>query len=358
MKPKRILLIIGSLRAGGAERQFSGLAILLKQHGYDIKVITYEAGDFYLNVLVENGIDYEMCSELSSRITRPFKLARKIREWNPDVVISYLLSTNLSVCLSRLLIKFNLIVSERNTTQHITLREQLAYRLYLCSDYIVPNSYSQKKFLERNFSFLRNKIRVITNFTDISHFYPTYKTTNPVPVVLTLGRYVYQKNGLLYIRAISKLKEKGIRAKFVWYGDKTLECYNEMHDLVQELDLTDYIELNGPTRNPLDVYQNSDIFCLPSLYEGYPNVICEAMACGIPIACSNVCDNGTIVKEDINGVLFNPLSVDSIADSLEKILRFSKDELANIGKTNRKFIETNNSSDKFINEYIKLIECL
>lgn len=358
MESKRILLIIGSLRAGGAERQFCGLAILLKQHGYDVKVITYEEGDFYLKLLTDNDINYEKCSELSNRFTRTFKLAQIIREWKPNVVISYLLSTNLSVCLSRLITKFNLIVSERNTTQQISLREQIAYHLYLCSDYIIPNSYAQKEFLEQHFSFLRKKIRVITNFTDINHFYPSSKIKKSIPVVLTLGRYVYQKNGVRYIKAISKLRDKGIHAKFLWYGDKSLECYHEMYQLVLEYGLTDYVELNGSIQNPLDAYQNSDIFCLPSVYEGYPNVICEAMACGIPIACSNVCDNGNIVKEDVNGVLFDPLSVDSIANGLEKILKLSKEELANIGRSNRKFIETNNTSDKFIYKYIELIETL
>lgn len=44
-------------------------------------------------------------------------------------------------------------------------------------------------------------------------------------------------------------------------------------------------------------YRKADVFCLPSLYEGYPNVVAEAMSCGLPILCSNVCENPYIVEE-------------------------------------------------------------
>ena len=74
------------------------------------------------------------------------------------------------------------------------------------------------------------------------------------------------------------------------------------------------------------LYQKVDLFCLPSIIEGFPNVICEAMASGLPVICSNVCDNPFIVKSQENGFLFKPEDPTDIADNLIKAISLSERE--------------------------------
>ena len=131
-----------------------------------------------------------------------------------------------------------------------------------------------------------------------------------------------------------------------------------MRDLVDKLDLSDYIELCDQVENPLYVYHNSDIFCLPSLYEGYPNVICEAMACGLPIVCSNVCDNPLIVENGVGGFLFNPISEENIANALELMINLSKEDKLNMSRHNRRCVVERNSSVVFLDKYLALMKKL
>lgn len=354
---RKILFFIESLGSGGAEYQLSSLSIMLKKSGYDVKIITYADRPFYKKYVEENGVKYECNLSLSNRYLRTLKIIKEIKKYSPDLVISFLTSTNFSVCCSRVFFKFPLVVSERNTTQVNSLKNKILYNLYRMADFVVPNSYSQKKFLNDNYPFLKDKVVVITNFTDTNKFYPSpCSPQNEVPVISTIARYFYQKNGLKYIRAISLLKRKGVKAKFYWYGNIHQEAYQEMKNLVENLELTDYIELCDKVDNPLDVYQKSDIFCLPSLYEGYPNVICEAMACGLPIVCSNVCDNPLIVENGVGGFLFNPISEENIAKALELMINLSKEDKLNMSRHNRRCVVELNSSIVFLNKYIALIK--
>jgi glycosyltransferase involved in cell wall biosynthesis len=95
---------------------------------------------------------------------------------------------------------------------------------------------------------------------------------------------------------------------------------------------------------------------LPSLFEGYPNVICEAMSCGLPVLCSDVCDNLDLIKDGINGFLFNPRSIESIVNAIFKYSQLSIEEIEYIRKSNRKYaIETFNKND-FILKYSILFQ--
>ena len=98
------------------------------------------------------------------------------------------------------------------------------------------------------------------------------------------------------------------------------------------------------------------MFCLPSFYEGTPNVICEAMACGLPVVCSEVCDNPMYVKDGINGFLFDPHSVESIALGLEKIIKINNADYISYCQQSRKIAEKQLSKDVFIEKYLTLIK--
>ena len=102
-------------------------------------------------------------------------------------------------------------------------------------------------------------------------------------------------------------------------------------------------------------YQQSDGFCLPSFYEGFPNVLCEAMACGLPVVASNVCDNPYIVSEGENGYLFDPKDPDSIADALQRLVALSNCERKEIGIRNRNRIVEICAEKVFLDKYEALL---
>lgn len=354
----KILCITENLGSGGAERQLCGLAIELKNKGYDVKVVTYLENQFYQPMLENSGIAYEFLPELWPKWTRIWRMAKLVKREKADVVISYLTAVNRSMCIAKPLFNAKLIISERNTNQSVSIKDQITYFLYRWADKIVCNSYSQKNFVKTNFPKLKHKTHTITNFVDTEKFKPGQKRVlNEIPQIVTVARYGEQKNCENYLKAIQICKERGISAQFHWYGNKTfdVEYYKKIEELQQDFGLVDILTLHTPHNNIVDIYQQADAFCLPSYYEGFPNVLCEAMSCGLPVACSNVCDNPYIVKDTKCALLFDPNDPEEIANQLMRLASMNMEERSMIGKDNRNRILGLCSMEHFISEYENII---
>lgn len=356
---KRILLITESLGSGGAERQICGLTVMLTNAGYPCQLITYFKNQFYETYLRQNEVDYQFMPELANKKARVFKVAKYVQQYKADVVISYLPSVNITMCLAKPFFKAKLVVSERNNNTCITPSDIIQFNMYRIADAIVPNSNSQGLFIRKNFSFLSKKVHPIINFVDVNRFTPTeVPTKNDVLRIVTVARYTQQKNVLTYLKAIRMAKDLGLKVHFDWYGDKTCNAayYAKIEQEYYLLNISDYMTLHTPNLKIEEVYRKADVFCLPSLFEGYPNVIAEAMSCGLPVICSNRYENPYIIEDGINGFLFNPDSVEDIMSAIRNIASLSPEERQNMGKRNRQLCLERNTERTFLQSYVKLIE--
>lgn len=358
---KRILCLIDTLGMGGAERQMIGLALFLKQKGYHVDLVTYYDHDFYAELVQNYGIGTKTLKVSDNRLSKIRSIQQHIKEVGGyDCVIAYKNGPAVISCLIKLLGgKFKLIVSERNTNQFIGINDRLKFFLYRWADFVVPNSYAQKIFINKYFPNLAPKTITINNFTDTDYFKPVYAEKETKFTILTVARVARQKNIINYLKAIRILKDNSVNVKFEWYGDVQTgeEPYGDnVHEQLKELDIEDMIQFYPATTDIAKHYQNCDIFCLPSIYEGFPNVICEAMSCGKPIICSRICDNPNIVQDGINGIFFNPNDVSDIAKQLMRICSMPKDRLNAWGDKSREIGEVLFSKESFVNKYIKLIE--
>ena len=102
-------------------------------------------------------------------------------------------------------------------------------------------------------------------------------------------------------------------------------------------------------------YVKADYFCLPSFYEGTPNVICEAMASGLPVICSNVCDNGRYVEDRVNGFLFDPHDVNSMASTIQQILKIDNNAYLTYKDNSRSKALTMLAKHVFIKNYLDIL---
>lgn len=358
---KKILLTTENLGSGGAERQICGLASMLTKVGFPCRLITYVENQFYEPYLRQHGVDYQFVPELWNKKTRVFKAAKYVRQYKPDVVISFLPSVNKTMCLAKLFFKAKLMVSERNNNTCITRSDKMLFNLYRMADAIVPNSNSQGKFICKNFPFLSKKVHPIINFVDVNRFTPSETPVrNNTLRIVTVARYTQQKNVLTYLKAVRMAKDMGLNVHFDWYGDKNHNAayFAEVEKEYQQLDIADYLTLHDPKQKIEEEYRKADIFCLPSLFEGYPNVVAEAMSCGLPILCSNVYENPYIVEEGVNGFLFDPKKPEAIANAIKKMVRLSYENRQEMGKRNRQLCLKRNTEEAFLKSYVELIEKL
>lgn len=201
----------------------------------------------------------------------------------------------------------------------------------------------------------------IINFVDVNRFTPSETPVqNDVLRIVTVARYTLQKNVLTYLKAVRMVKDMGLNVHFDWYGDKrhNVAYYEEIEKEYQQLDIADYLTLHDPNQKIEEEYRKADIFCLPSLFEGYPNVLAEAMSCGLPILCSNVYENPYIVEEGVNGFLFDPKRPEAIANAIKNMVGLSYENRQEMGKRNRQLCLKRNTEDAFLKSYVELINSL
>lgn len=355
----KILLFIDNLGAGGAQRQLVGLAVMLLERGYNVKVATYHKTDFYKSFLDNNKVPNELIPGADNTKKRILAVRSYIKEERPDCVIAYQETPSLVVCAAKLIGgNYKLIVSERNTTQRVGKNERVRFFLYQWADAIVPNSHSQEKWLIDHYDWMKRKITTITNFVDLNKFAYTKHTRKEVPVIMVAASIWASKNTLGLIDAAKILRDKGIKFKIQWYGksEKWIDYFNQCQEKINSYKLQDMVELLPKTKEIQKKYQEADYFCLPSFYEGTPNVVCEAIATGLPVLCSNVCDNSIYVHEGLNGALFNPNTPNDIAVKIQTLLSQSEDDYQRYRDNSRTIAEQQLSSDVFIQKYLQLLE--
>lgn len=356
---KKIILLTDCLGAGGAQRQLVGLAIMLKEKDYNVTVATYHNIDFYKKQLDDAGVRNLVIPNGSNKKTRIWAVRTFLKKERPDWVVSYQETPSLLACIAKVTgCKFRLIVSERNTTQAVGMNERVRFFLYRWADAIVPNSYAQENYLTSHYPWMQKKLKTITNFVDLDYFSFIERKKRKVPEIVIAATIWSSKNTLGFIEAVKKLVDRNSRFHVSWYGKSNIDMdyYNESLQKIQEYGIQDYIELKDKTKQIKNVYHNADLFCLPSFYEGTPNVICEAISTGLPVACSDVCDNYIYVKPGCNGVLFDPNNPNDMANKISQLLYISSLEFEKYQKNSRQIALGKLSKDVFVDAYVKIIE--
>ena len=158
------------------------------------------------------------------------------------------------------------------------------------------------------------------------------------------------------MEAVSIIVKDGYKMHVDWYGQDLEDDYsNECHEALNKNNLNDVFAFHKPSPSIQNEYRLADVFCLPSLYEGFPNVLCEAMSSGLPVLCSRVCDNPRILEEGVNGFLFNPLDSEDIAKTIELYINLSLEKKRDMAQKSREIAIGLFSRDSFINKYLNLI---
>ena len=135
-----------------------------------------------------------------------------------------------------------------------------------------------------------------------------------------------------------------------------LEDYLKAEQLIRDTKIEGVFFLHDKTDQVDMVMKQYDAMCLPSIHEGFSNSISEAICCGMPVICSDVSDNHIMVEDGINGFLFNPYDVNTIADSIVKFCRISLNDRIEMAKSSRiKACQLFNKED-FVRKYIELIK--
>lgn len=230
--------------------------------------------------------------------------------------------------------------------RHTVLRNSLA---------IVANSDGLRKMAEAADPF---PVRTIPNGVDTAFFTParagreTAQGARPFRI-LYAGRFQAQKNIPLLFQQLVQFPSASYELHLV--GDGPLNAH--LRALAHGLGIAAAITWHGwLSRSALrEVYRSADCLVNPSLYEGMPNVVLEAMACGKPIIASRVAGNDAVVQEGVTGFLFSLDEPATLHESLQ-ILLSDPNRAAQMGRHGREWAERNFSWSRVAAAYVQLFE--
>lgn len=355
----KVVMVIDFLGAGGAQRQLVGLANMLTDRGIEVRICVYHDNNFYKND-IDKTIIVDCLPETNLFLKRIYYLYKYLDKCMADWVISFLESPCIYSCICRCFnFSFKLLVSERNTCQANGLRENIRFNLYRLANIVVPNSKSQELFINEHYPFLKDKVYAILNFVDIEVFNSNNRIPNRNKIMIA-SSISKSKNTKPFIKSVGKLHQlyPNLVFRIDWFGIANTEdlYYKECVFCIKKLKLEEFFIFHKKTNNISEVYNESGFFCLPSLYEGTPNALCEAISSGLPSLCSNVCDNSNYVIDAFNGFLFDPRSLDSMVSCLYKSLTLSDVNYELFSTRSRDLAKKKLSKQRFISEYISLLK--
>ncbi|WP_055631865.1 glycosyltransferase family 4 protein [Streptomyces griseoruber] len=355
---RRVVLLIEALTTGGAQRQLLNLAVQLGGRGHRVSVVVYHLADYNHRDHFRGEFERAGVPVTDVPVMPPWRrlwaVRRTVRAAGPDVVIAFLRRPGLLAELTALPARrFALIVSERTGKEGgRDMKDLTRFQLHRLADAVVANSAHLEHYVRTAAPWLRTRLRQITNSVDLDHFRPAGAPPPPHPGlrILAIGRFRPEKNFLALAAALRILRttEPALDVTVDWYGNNFFlgqqptgrsRPYLELLDVLRETGLEDAFRVHPPVGDVVALYQKADVLCLPSRYESLPNVVCEALACGLPVLASAVSDNDRLVRDGENGFLFDPHEPRSIAEAIRRFAALSADERAAMGRTGRRLAE-------------------
>jgi glycosyltransferase involved in cell wall biosynthesis len=364
----KVLLVIDSLGSGGGQRQIVNLALSLALNGYRPTVITYSSSNNHFERdLLAGKVDivhFEKKRRFSLGVAR--KIRCLIRSGGFSVVVAFLRTPSFYAEISRLGINgVRVIVSERSSFRSgkPKIRDRIAMFGHRLADCVTVNSHFHRECIARVAPSLSRKLVTIYNGYDLVRFRPTVvrRLLDGVMRIVCIGRINEGKNIGNLMRAVRLAKIRGVRLEVNWVGrlddtSWTSPLYQSLSDLIDELGLASDWKWHGERRNVDELLPHFDCLVHASFFEGLPNAVCEALACGVPVLASRVCDHPRLVGVNSErGYLFDPSNVSDIADAIERFYQLPDAERARMGCAARDFAEQYLSIERMFSEYERVI---
>ncbi len=354
---KKICFLVGNLNnSGGTERVCSIIASELSNIGYNVSILSITGGDSPFFPLSKNVKIHSIFPQPGRILYRTPAIIYKLRNYlKKESIDTLIVVESMSVlftlpAIQGLSIKhicwehFNFKSDLGKTSRR--LARQLAARY--CDTVITLTERDRQYWLKGTMS----KARIISIPNPSPYEPQEYIKNQESKTVLAVGRLTYQKGFDLLIKAWAKVANEKPDWKLVILGEG--EDRQKLSDLIKKYQLESKVVLAGKTSHVEEYYKNSDIFCLSSRFEGFPMVLLETLAYGLPVV-SFDCDTGPAeILEDTGAVLVPPNNIELLADALIDLIENEEQRKAISLKSKEKSKEY--QAEVIISDWIKLIK--
>lgn len=320
----KVLQIIHGFWVGGAEVMCKNLLLSLKELGHEPVAVSLFPDRTDLSLQLEQaGIRvYYLDKKIGLDVSMVPKLVRILRRERPHAVNSHLDCIKYAVLAARLA-----GVKKVFHTMHSLAEKECEGRAqkiinttYFKLGFATPVALSEeiRDSIAAFYGLKAERIPVIPNGIDLSQCVPkeSYGVGETVELI-HVGRFDLPKNHVGMLRAFKLLHDAHPQCRLTLVGDGDLRP--RIEETIRDLGMEDWVALAGMQKNVYPYLTKADIFTLPSVYEGNPMSIIEAMGFGLPIAASNVGGIGDMVRHNETALLFEPKE-EAICAAWERLL--------------------------------------
>jgi glycosyltransferase involved in cell wall biosynthesis len=324
----RIINLIQKPQLRGAEIFACQLSNHLMELGHEVLIVSIFKGDSQLPfngeiILLDRPLSYRFIDIMGWR-----KFNVLINEFNPDIIQANAADTLKFAVSSKLLFSWDYPIIFRNANKMGDfINSKIKWKLnnfYLSKvSYVISVSEECEKDLVKTFQFPKNKIQTVEIGVEKKNLgdYPSDLKTifNYGPVISHIGGFVPEKNHEELINIFKNILLKFPEAQLLLMGKGKLE--ERVKGIVYNLGIGNNVHFLGYRNDVLNILHHSDVFVLPSLIEGLPAVILEAMYCNTPVIAYNVGGISEIVISKKTGWLIEKNDVQSFEKALMNIFR-------------------------------------
>ncbi len=335
----KILFYTTDMKFGGAQRVISILANTFAENGHSVKIFMYNEYDTIAYELNEKVSVVHLNSRF--RIVNPVrdifelrKTRKQVHSFSPDIIISFYAIDTVLIRLACMGKSIPVIYSQRCDPYNATFKEHLYEKVAtrLARHIIFQSRGAQQYYPET----IINKSEIIFNPLRTERL--PQKTSIPdmrqgaKKSIVAVGRLSQQKNHAMLIKAFDHIKDDIPEHILQIFGDGPLKQH--LQGIIAERGLQDRVFLMGNHTDVVHSMAKASLFVLPSLYEGQPNALLEAMCIGVPCISTDWSPKGTVtdlIKNGENGRIVFSMKDKDMSDAILELLS-NKDLADTMGK--------------------------
>lgn len=322
----KICFLIYSLGSGGAERAVTGLANHWVKH-HEVSIITLVKSKPFYQLADSVNLVYclkevKSTTTIKSSILDGFKRISRVialvRQANSNVVLSFMLTSNIYAIWAAKWLHLPCIISERSNhdiNRIPKIHEIIRNFSYRFANTLVVQTNGNKTYYDSVLKKVPKKIIPNAVASDLKSY--RVLDENKEKLILNVGSFKNGKAQDVLIKAFARLQPRDWRIVFLGDGPN-LEKYKI---LASELGVEDRIDFKGAKKNVSAYYNQAKLFVFTSEHEGFPNALLEAMYFGLPSISTN-CPHGPadMISDGENGFLVPVGGVDILAEKMELLM--------------------------------------
>lgn len=352
MKKIKLCFMTGTLDPGGTEKQILLLCRYINREKFNLCIISFRGGRMEKEFEKENVPVRVIGKHYRFDLLALFKLILVFLKIKPDILHTFIFTSNTWGRIAGIVVRVPVIISSERSTDpwkknhHFFIDKFLGF----FTDKIVCNSVSVKSHYEKKLGQISRKLIVIKNGIDLERF--SFDNSKPVQkkekIVLTVSRLSPEKGIQFLIESAKIVLKKTKDVKFLIAGEGPLR--NELESLIKKYKIQDWVIFSGYIKDIENLISESDVVILPSLWEGLPNILLEAMAMKKPVIATDVGGVREIVKNGENGFIVKPACAREIAERIIEVFSDEKNSLR-MGESGYKFVKENFDVQKMVSSY-------